>query len=122
MIKQNIKIAIVSIIACLTFWLVVLNFIKIDICSTSLISMVDVVPQIAIESNMGSYIENHAIDKIKMNYQSQYYWCTVSLIKSSDQYYSYSIILPDVVDKTLQYFTTTIIIDEVNVYSYLFKK
>lgn len=122
MIKQNIKIAIVAIIACLTFWLVTFNFIKIDVSTISLISMVDTVPEIAIESKIGSYIENHAIDRIKMNYQSQYYWCNISLIKSSDQYYDYSIILPDVVDKTQQYLTTTIIVDKLNVYQYLFKK
>jgi len=122
MVKQNIKIAIVSIIACLTFWLVIFNFIKIDVSTTSLINLTDTTPQISIESNVGSYIENHNIEKIRMNYHNQYYWCNIYYATSSSDYYNYAIMLPDVVDKTQQFFTTTIIVDKLNVYQYLFKK
>lgn len=122
MIKQNIKIALFAILGLVAFWLVLLIFIRIDITSQAVVSFEDSYSYITIENKSASYIENHQLDYIKMEYEKQYFSCHITFSSSSEDYSYYLISLPSIVEKSVNYFSTNIIIDSLNVYEYLIKK
>ncbi|MBQ0045407.1 MAG: hypothetical protein KBS35_00755 [Mycoplasma sp.] len=122
MIKQNIKVALLVVLGLITFWLVILSFIKIDISAPAIVTYVDTFSYVAIDTKSAAYIENHALDYIKMEYEKQYFSCHITFSSSNEQYSYYLISLPDIVDKSRNYLDTTIIIDSLNIYQYLLKK
>ena len=122
MIKQNIKVALLSILFLVVFWLIMFSFIKIDVGSKAIITFDNTYSYIAIDTANSSYIEKHEIDYVKMEYEKQYFDCHITYTSKVDDFQYYLISLPDIVDKTSNYIETNIIIDSLNIYQYLFKK
>lgn len=121
MLKQNIKIAIIAIIGFLTLWLVVLNFIKIDIATQSIVNFQNKIPYAAIDVKTSSYIENKELSYVKLLYNKQSFNCPITFSSAGNEYNYYLIVLPSVVDQTGQYLVLNLIIDSLNVYQYVFK-
>lgn len=122
MIKQNIKIALFTVLGLISFWLLMFSFIKIDVATSALISFDQDSTYMSIDSKSASYIENHGFEYVKLEYQKQYFNCHITYVRSSEIHYDYYIILPEVIQTTESYFVTNIIIDSLNVYQYIFKK
>lgn len=122
MIKQNIKVALLSIVGLITFWMVLFCFIKLDVAASALITFEDSMSYMTIDTKSAAYIENHNFEYVKLEYQNQYFNCHITYVKSSDVQYDYFIVLPSVITATDNYLITNIIIDSLNVYQYLLKK
>ena len=122
MIKQNMKVALLAILGMITLWLIIFSFIKIDIATKAVVTFVDSFNYIAIDSKTASYIENHELDYVKMEYNKQYFSCHITYSSGQDDYHYYLISLPDIVDKSKNYLETNIIVDSLNIYQYLLKK
>lgn len=122
MVKQNIKVAIIAIVSFITFWLILFNFIKIDVSSQGVISFVESTSYIAIDSKTGAYIQNHEIDYVKIEYNHQYFSSHITYSSGNDEYTYYCISLPQIIEKTESYILTNVVADSLNVYQYLFKK
>lgn len=122
MIKQNIKIAIVSIICFITFWLVMFNFIKIDKASQAFLYFDNTIPMISIENETSAYIQKHEIDRIKVEFNKQYFECHITFNEYNEQYSTYLIVIPSEVYKAQTYMLTNIIVDRQNLYQHWFSK
>ncbi|XQP55885.1 MAG: hypothetical protein ACOQNY_00600 [Mycoplasmoidaceae bacterium] len=122
MIRQNIKIALLAFLALITFWLVMFNFIKIDIATKGVITFVDSFNYLALDVTSSAYIENHQLDYVKMQYAKQYFNCHITYSSTSEDFNYYLISLPPIVDKTKSYIQANIIIDSLNIYEYILKK
>lgn len=121
MIRQNIKVALFVILGLITFWLIIFSFIKLDVTTHGLISHNDSYYILTIDDNSAAYIENNAIDYIKMEYEKKYRSCHISFSSTQEGYCNYLISLPEDVD-VFDYLDANIIIDSLNVYQYLLKK
>jgi len=122
MIKQNIKIAIVSIICFITFWLVMFNFIKIDKASQAFLYFDNTIPMVSIENETSAYIQKHEIDRIKVEFNKQYFECHITFNEYNEQYSTYLIVIPSEVYKAQTYMLTNIIVDRQNFYQHWFSK
>ncbi|MCQ2748199.1 MAG: hypothetical protein MJ223_03010 [Mycoplasmoidaceae bacterium] len=122
MVKQNIKIALLSVFFIIGILLIMLNFLKIDICTQAVIAFDKTYSYIAIENESSSYIENNQIDYVRMEYEKQYFNCHITYVSSSTDFKMYLISLPEIVEKTESYLQSKIIVDSLNVYEYLIKK
>lgn len=122
MIRQNIKMATIIIIGLLTLWLILFNFIKLDITTQGVVTFVDSFNYLMLDRSSAAYIENHDIDYVKFEYNKQYFDCHITYASSSEESQTYLIFLPTIVDKTKPYLTANIIIDSLNVYQYWIKK
>lgn len=122
MIKQNIKIAIVSIICFITFWLVMFNFIKIDKASQAFLYFDNTIPMVSIENETSAYIQKHEIDRIKVEFNKQYFECHITFNEYNEQYSTYLIVIPSEVYKAQTYMLTNIIVDRQNLYQHWFSK
>lgn len=122
MIKQNIKIAILAILGLLTFWLVMFNFIKLDVTTTVMINFET--QEFIVDVKSATYIESHdRREYLLMEYQHQYLSCKLFEPYGEGEYRHYPIMMiDDVVDQTQGLLTTNLIIDKLNIYYYLFKK
>jgi len=122
MIKQNIKIAIITIICFITFWLVMFNFIKIDKASQGFLYFDNTIPMVSIENETSAYIQKHEIDRIKVEFNKQYFDCHITFSEYNEQYSTYLIVVPSEVYKAQSYMMTNIIVDSQNLYQHWFGK
>lgn len=122
MIKQNIKVALIVIIGLLTFWLIMFNFVKLDVSVKTSIYFNGNASLVAIDSKNSSYIEKHEIRKVKMEYEKQYFNSTITYSSTTDSIDWYLISLPQVIHKSDNPIETTLILDSLNIYEYLIKK
>ena len=122
MIKQNIKVAFLIILGLFTFWLITFNFIKLNVTTQAMINFDS--QEFIIDSKSAAYIESHdRREHLMMEYEHQYFYCKLFAPYGEGEFRHYPImVIDDVIDQTQGMLTTNIIIDNLNVYQYWFKK
>lgn len=122
MIRQNIKIAILAIFGLITIWLIIFNFIKLDVTTTIMINFDT--QEFVIDAKNAAYIEaNRRREDLKIEYEHQYFNCKLFEPYGEGEFKYYPIMTIDpVIDQTQGLLSTNLLIDKLNIYNYLLKK
>lgn len=121
MIKQNIKVAIIFVLGLLTIWLVVFAFIKLDVATQAIINFDE--REIIVDAKNAAYIQNRdKKDNLKIEYEKQYWDCTLYDPTIEDEYWHFPIYIRYLPEWPTGLVNTHLIIDSLNIYQYLFKK
>lgn len=115
-IKQNIKICMVTIFIMIISILLLFEFVKIDKSCQALIMIEEDGQTINIDNDLSSYIEKKQIDNINVLYDRQYYSCNIIYFKKIHGFTKYWIFLPPNIVIEDQYYLTNIVADSIDLY------
>ncbi len=118
-IKQNIKICLVTIFIMIISILLLFKFVKIDKSCQALIMIEEDNQTINIDNDLSSYIEKKQIDNINVLYDRQYYSCNIIYFKKIHGFTKYWIFLPTNIVIEDQYYLTNIVADSIDLYHLL---
>lgn len=118
-IKQNIKICVVTIFIMIISILLLFKFVKIDKSCQALIMIEEDSQTINIDNDLSSYIEKKQINNINVLYDHQYYSCNVIYFKKIHGFTKYWIFLPTNIVIEDQYYLTNIVVDSIDLYHLL---
>lgn len=120
MVKRKILTAVFSLLALITFVLVMLAFLKIDISCPASIAIYQTNSIMAISYKDYCYINNSNINKVTINHKQEKYYCKIEYNEKNDDFYFYYINLPSSIYKNHNQLNCVVILDTINIYQYIF--